>query len=238
VIVTGANGGVGQAISRLFSQEGADVAMVSRAATACEPLALEMKGMGRKPLFIQTDLRRTEDIKQVVDEVKEVFGRIDILVSNAGVVERLAIEEIQPKDWDHIMNVNLKAAFFIIQAVVQHMKIQKDGRIVCIGSRASKDGGIGVGLSYVASKAGLELLVKRLARDFGPLGIRINLARPGAIDTPFLDDLSPEQKEAIRKAIPLGRLCTAWEVALAALFLASDESSFISGAVLDISGGL
>jgi len=186
VIVTGANGGVGQAISRLFEQEGAAVAMIDRVTASCE----------------------------------------------------LTLEEIRPKDWDRTFNVNLRAAFFAIQAVVQYMRAQKDGRIVCIGSRASKDGGMNVGISYAASKAGLELLVKRLSRDMGSWGIRINLIRPGAIETPFLDDLSREQKKDIRKAVPLGRLCSPWEVAQAALFLASDESSFISGAILDITGGL
>lgn len=238
VIVTGANGGVGQAISRLFEQEGAAVAMIDRVTASCELLAQEMKRKGRKSLVIQADLSRVGGIKELVKKVKEDFGGIDILVSNAGVVERHTLEEIRPKDWDRTFNVNLKAAFFAIQAVVKYMRAQKDGRIVCIGSRASKDGGMNVGISYAASKAGLELLVKRLSRDMGSWGIRINLIRPGAIDTPFLDDLSLEQKEDIRKAIPLGRLCSPWEVAQAALFLASEESSFISGAILDIAGGL
>jgi len=237
-ILTGANGGIGQAISRLFIEEGADVAMVDRVTTACDVLAQEMKVLGRNPLVIRADLSRTEDIQQVVDEANERLGRIDILVNNAGVQERYPLEEVPLETWEYTFKVNLHASFFLIQAVVQHMRPQKDGRIVCIGTRASKDGGINVGISYAASKAGLDLLVKRLAKDLGPFGIRINGIRPGPIDTPMLDGLSLEQKVSMVRTIPLGRLGAPLEVAQAALFLVSDESSYISGALLDVTGGL
>lgn len=167
-IVTGASGGMGQAICRLFSQEGADVAMISRSATFCKPLAEEMKQQGRNAFVIQVDLTRVEGIKKVVDEAHERLGGIDILISNAGVQERNLLENLRLETWEYTFNVNLKASFFLIQAVVEHMKPQKDGRIVCIGTRGSKDGGVNVGISYVASKAGLDLLVIRLAKDLGP----------------------------------------------------------------------
>jgi NAD(P)-dependent dehydrogenase (short-subunit alcohol dehydrogenase family) len=237
-IVTGANGGIGQAICRLFSREGADVAMIDRVTTACDTVAEEMKGMGRNPLVIRADLNQSQDINKVVDQANKGLGKIDILVSNAGVTERLAFEEIEPNDWDYIFGINLKASFFTIQASVQRMKVQKEGSIICIGSRASKDGGVNVGISYAASKAGLELLVKRLSKELGPFGVRINLIRPGPIDTPMLEGLTPDQKAEMARAIPLGRLGSPGDVAMASLFLASDESSFISGAILDVAGGL
>ena len=236
--MTGANGGIGQAISRLFSREGADVAMIDRVTTACDTLAEEMKGMGGNPLVIRADLNQSHDINKVVDQANKGLGKIDILVNNAGVAERLAFEEMEPNDWDHIFGINLKASFFTIQAAVRRMKVQKEGSIICIGSRASKDGGVNVGISYAASKAGLELLVKRLSRDLGPLGIRINLIRPGPIDTPMLEGLMLDQKAEMARAIPLGRLGSPGDVAMASLFLASDESSFVSGAILDVAGGL
>jgi len=237
-VVTGANGGIGQAICRLFSQEGADVAMISRSVIFCSPMAEEIKKRGRKAIVIQADLNRVEDIKKIVAEAHEYLGGIDILVSNAGVQERNPLEGLRLETWERIFNVNLRAPFFLIQAAVEHMKPRKDGRIVCIGTRGSKDGGLNVGISYVASKAGLDLLVVKLAKELGPLGIRINGIRPGPIDTPMLNDLSEEQKAAMARGIPLGRLGKPLEVAYAALFLVSDESSFISGALLDITGGL
>jgi NAD(P)-dependent dehydrogenase (short-subunit alcohol dehydrogenase family) len=237
-IVTGANGGMGQAICRLFSQEGADVAMISRSVTFCKPLAEEIKQQGRNAFVIQVDLSQVDGIKKAIDEAHERLGGIDILVSNAGAQERNPIEGLSLETWENTFSVNVKAPFFLIQAAVEHMKPKKDGRIVCIGTRGSKDGGVNVGISYVASKAGLDLLVIKLAKDLGPFGIRINGVRPGPIDTPMLNDLSTEQKVNMARAIPLRRLGLPSEVAQAALFLASDESSFISGALLDVTGGL
>jgi 2-deoxy-D-gluconate 3-dehydrogenase len=197
-----------------------------------------MKRKGRNPIVIQADLKRPEVIRQVVNEAMKGMGRIDILVNNAGVMERLSFEKLEPENWDYIFDINLRSAFFTIQEVARQMKIQKEGRIVCIGSRASKDGGIDVGISYATSKAGLELLVKRLSKDLGPLGIRINLIRPGPIDTPMLEGLTPDQKMEMIRTIPLGRLGLPKDVADASLFLVSEESSFISGAILDVAGGL
>jgi NAD(P)-dependent dehydrogenase (short-subunit alcohol dehydrogenase family) len=237
VLLTGANGGLGLAMARLFSREGADVALVDREVGRCEALAREAEGWGRRPLVIAADLSVIDGLGALVERVAAHYGRIDVLVNNAGIVERLELDELTPAMWERTLTLNLEAFLFLVQAVVPHMQRHGDGRIVCIGSRASRDGGVAVGLSYAVSKAGLELLVKRLARDLGPQGIRVNLVRPGPVDTPMLGDLSAAEREALARSIPLGRLCRPEEVARTALFLASDESSFVSGAVVDVTGG-
>ncbi len=173
-----------------------------------------------------------------MSQVAEEFGRLDVLVNNAGIYEVLPVEEISEAQWDRVLDVNLKGAFFCCQAVVPAMKRQGEGRIVSVASSAGKAGGTLAGAHYSVSKAGVICLTKQLARELGPYGITVNAVAPGRIDTPMIRVASDEENEAFVRRTPLGRLGTPEDVAGAVVFLASDAASFITGEIVDVNGGL
>ena len=237
-LVTGAGRGIGLAVAQTLVREGARVAVCDYNPAILEAAMAAMEGLPGQALPFCMDVSRRDQIDAVVEELLLRFGSIDILVNNAGIYEEVPAEEISEAQWDRLLSINLKGAFFCCQAVIPAMKRQKSGRIINMGSMAGEVGGQLAGAHYSVSKAGLLCLAKQLARELGAFGITANAVAPGRIDTPLIHALGEEGNEAFRLRTPLGRLGTAQDVANAVLFLASDEASFVTGEVLDVNGGL
>jgi NAD(P)-dependent dehydrogenase (short-subunit alcohol dehydrogenase family) len=237
-IITGAGRGIGLGIATAFAQEGARVALCDIDVSLLDSALAKVRAWGRPVLAFQLDVTRKAEIHSVVGEILGQWGAVDILVNNAGIYEVLPAEEISEEQWDHMLAVNLKGAFLCCQAVIPSMKRQGSGRIISLASSAGKTGGTLAGAHYSVSKAGVICLAKQLARELGPYGITVNAIAPGRIDTPMIQIASDEENEAFRLRTPLGRLGTPKDVANAAVFLASDEASFITGEIVDVNGGL
>ena len=224
VLVTGAAGGIGSAVCLEFANSNAKVYQ-----TDIVPKNI--------PGFIPGDISDVHFIRKLVDQIIAKEGRIDILVNNAGMCPRTPLLEITPEEWRKVMDVNLTSIFFLSQAVMEVMISQKSGNIINLASIAGKIGGIAVGAHYSASKAAIECLTKTLAKFGAPYGIRVNAVAPGVIDTDIHKTATPEQLEQYKRSIPLGRMGTPKEVADVILMLASEMTSYLTGAVIDINGG-
>ncbi len=238
-IITGGGtpGGIGRAAARLFAEHGARVAIFDIAATDPAAAAAEI---GAEHLGRVCDVRDRAACIAAVDEIAERFGRIDVLIGNAGIVHGTAILDIARDEYDEILDVNLRGNFQMSQAVIPHMRARSSGSIVLMSSIAGQVGGGLFGSSHYASaKSGLFGLAKALARELAPEGIRANAIAPGVIDNDFTKGrMTREIKIEIAKKVPMGRLGTSEEVANCCLFLASDLSSYVTGTVLSVNGGL
>jgi len=238
-IVTGGGtpDGIGRATARLFAEHGARVAILDIAATDPAAAAAEI---GAEHLGRVCDVRDRAACIAVVDEIADAFGGIDVLIGNAGIVHGTAILDIARDEYDEILDVNLRGNFQMSQAVIPHMRARGAGSIVLMSSIAGQVGGGLFGSSHYASaKSGLFGLAKALARELAPEGIRANAIAPGVIDNDFTKGrMTREIKIEIAKKVPMGRLGTSEEVAKCCLFLASDLSSYVTGTVLSVNGGL
>lgn len=229
--------GIGLATARLFAQHGASVAIFdideAGARRAAAELGPQHRGFG-------CDVTDLASCRQAAAKTIEAFGKVDILLANAGITQPLKFMEIEPENWDKVMDVNLRGVFYLSQAFVPHMRSRKQGSIACMSSvSAQRGGGIFGGPHYSAAKAGVLGLAKAMARELGPDGIRVNCVTPGLIQTDITGGkLTDELRAEITKGIPLSRLGNAEDVAGAYLFLASDLSSYITGAVIDVNGGM
>jgi 3-oxoacyl-[acyl-carrier protein] reductase len=243
VIVTGAGSGIGQACAELFAEEGATVVVESLKASEAERVAAGIRERGYPAVAMQGDVAIAADVERVVAETIREFGRVDVLVSNAAI--QLVVESIEfvtEADWDRVMDVNLKGAFLLTRAVVPHMKRQGGGIILFTGSEMGfvADPAVPV---YVASKGGLHMFMKAIAVSLIKHNIRVNAFCPGETDTPLLQgEIDNAPDPAARKAeydawAPIGRMATPREQAHIALFLASDESSFVVGSTYLADGG-
>ena len=244
-IVTGGGTGIGRSIALEFAEFGADVVVSSRKLENLERVADEVKALGRHSLAIKADITKKTDIDNLVQKVMEEFGRIDILVNNGGVASKVLgkpvpIIEVDEDEWDLIMDTNLKGSYICCQAVGQRMIEQKKGNIINITSGDGKRVSGGLGTSYNVAKAGAIMLTQCLAWDFGKHNIRINSIAPGYTRTkmaqPYLSD--PENLKMLESRRPLGRIGEPDEIASAALFLASDASSFMTGQTINVDGGV
>jgi 3-oxoacyl-[acyl-carrier protein] reductase len=236
-IVTGAARGIGMAIAITFLQEGAKVAIIDSDEKRLEMLKKKMEKESKEATVIPCDITKCVDVKAMVDRVRKKFGRIEILVNNAGIIRRGTIETITEEDWDRVIEVNLKGTFNCCKAVAGIMKEQGYGKIVNVSSIAGKMGDITSAPGYGPSKAGVDALTKTLARQLSPYGINVNGVAPHAIETEMSAQWSVERRKEIIASIPLGRLGKPEDVANAVLFLVSDEASFITGEILDVNGG-
>ncbi len=238
-IITGAGSpnGIGRATARLFAEHGARVALLDLGDTNPEGAAAEL-GAGHEGHVC--DVRDPAACRATVERIAESFGRIDILVGNAGIVHGTRILEITPVEYDEVLDVNLRGNFHMAQAVVPHMRRQEAGSIVLISSIAGQTGGGVFGSShYAAAKSGIFGLAKALARELAPDGIRANAVAPGVIDNDFTKGrMTRAIKDEMAKKVPLGRLGTSEDVAKVCLFLASDLASYVTGTVLSVNGGL
>ncbi len=237
-IVTGAARGIGKAIALKFASEGADIAFTDLSiddnAKATEN---EIKAMGVKCKGYASNAANFEDTAKVVGQILEEFGRIDVLVNNAGITRDGAIKRMTEEQWDMVININLKSAFNFIHAVQPIMFKQKSGSIINMSSVVGVHGNANQA-NYSASKAGLIGLAKSVAQELGPRNIRANAVAPGFIITEMTNVLSQEIKDAWNQRIPLRRGGTPEDVANVCLFLASDLSSYVSGQVIQVDGAM
>ena len=236
-VITGAARGIGRAIALAFVGEGAKVALVDINSELLERLREEIVHQGGEALSVPCDISKNSDVKEMVNQVLNTFGRIDVLVNNAGIIRRGTIETVTEEDWDRVIAINLKGTFNCCKAVVEPMKRQGGGKIVNVSSISGKMGDITSAPGYGPSKAGGDALMKTLARQLAPYGIRANSVAPHAIETEMSAQWSEERRREIIAAIPLGQLGRPEDVAQAVLFLASDAASFITGEILDVNGG-
>lgn len=237
-VVTGAGRGIGRAIALHFAGLGADLVLNYRnSEAAVAGVKEEVEGLGRRACLVQADISRFEETKKLMDEAKAAFGRIDVLVNNAGITKDGLLMRMKEEDFDTVVDTNLKGAFFCIRHASAIMLRQRYGRIVNISSVVGLMGNAGQ-CNYAASKAGLLGLTKSAAKELAAKGITVNAVAPGFIETDMTAALPEEVQAEYRKAIPAGRLGSAQDVAEAAAFLASDSASYITGQVLSVNGGL
>jgi 3-oxoacyl-[acyl-carrier protein] reductase len=236
-IVTGGGAGIGRAIAMAMAREGADVAIWDVNEALAEEAAAAVRKSGRKSLAMKVDVSQSTEVNAGVQKVVKEWGRIDILVNNAGVCEVTPVDQIEEKAWDRMFAVNVKGVFLCSQAVMKFMMKQKSGKIINLGSLAGKVGGIAAGAHYAATKAAVLCLTKSLAKFLGPHGVRVNAMAPGVIETDMTRMITGGDWRNFVATIPLGRIGDVKEVAKVAVFLASDDSSYLTGETIDINGG-
>ncbi len=229
--------GIGLATARLFAKHGARVAILDLDESAAQDAA---RSIGDGHVGVACDVTSADGCRKAAERVIAAFGKLDILINNAGITQPLKIMEIDDKAWDAVLGVNLAGVLHLSQVFISHMRERRQGSIACMSSvSAQRGGGIFGGPHYSAAKAGVLGLAKAMARELGPDGIRVNCVTPGLIQTDIAGGkLTDEMKREILKGIPLGRLGVTDDVAGAFLFLACDLSSYITGAVIDVNGGM
>ena len=237
-LVTGAGRGIGKAIALRFAQEGANVAFTDLAVNeAVEETVKEIEAMGVKAKAYASNAANFDETHEVVKQIVEDFGRIDVLVNNAGITKDGLMMRMSEAQWDAVINVNLKSAFNFIHAVTPVMAKQCGGSIINMSSVVGVSGNAGQ-CNYSASKAGMIGLAKSIAKEMGPRGIRANCIAPGFIITDMTNQLSQEIKDQWAQQIPMRRGGTPEDVANVALFLASDLSSYVSGQTIHCCGAM
>jgi 3-oxoacyl-[acyl-carrier protein] reductase len=234
VMVTGAAAGIGRVTAEAFAREGAKLAICDINSEAGEAAA---KALGPEASFQKVDVASEAAVSAWADAVAKRYGRIDVLVNNAGITRDALLLRMKEADWDLVMNINLKGAFLCTRAVVRFMAQQRSGRIVNVASVVGVIGNVGQA-NYVASKAGLIGLTKTVAREFAGRGITVNAVAPGFIETQMTAALSEKVREGFLAQIPLGRAGSPEDVADAVTFLASDQAAYLTGQVLHVSGGM
>lgn len=240
-LVTGSSQGIGQAIAIRLACEGADIVINYRShAEGAEETKAKVEEAGRKGLIIKADLGIVSDIRQMIESAVQHFSKLDILVNNAGLEKNAAFWEVSEEDYDSVLNVNLKGAFFATQAIVQHLKeTQRTGKIINISS-VHEELPFPDFTAYCASKGGMKMMMRNLAVELGPLGITVNNVAPGAIETAMNKSLlnDPQKLNALLKNIPLNRMGKPEDVAAMVAFLASSDADYITGSTFFVDGGL
>ena len=240
-IVTGSSGGIGQAIAIRLAEEGADIVIDYRShPEGAEETKTKVEATGRKGYVIQADLGIIEDVRKLISEGVQQFGKLDILINNAGLEKRADFWDVTEADYDSVINVNQKGVFFATQAIVQHLReTNRPGKIINISS-VHEELPFPHFTSYCVSKGGVKMMMRNLAVELGSLGITINNVAPGAIETPINTELlnDPEKLNAVLKNIPLGRLGKPEDVAALVSFLASSDADYITGSTFYVDGGL
>jgi 3-oxoacyl-[acyl-carrier protein] reductase len=236
-IVTGASRGIGRAISVALAGQGVKVVASARNVEALKSLVAEIKGLGGAAVAVVGDVAVEADANNLIEQAVAAYGRVDVLVNNAGITRDGLLLRMKNDDWDAVLDTNLKGAFHCIRAAAKFMSKQRSGRIINISSVVGEMGNAGQA-NYCASKAGLLGLTKSVARELARRNVTVNAITPGFIVTDMTEQMTDKAREAMTEQIPLGRLGEAEDVANAVLFLASDQSSYITGQVLGINGGM
>ncbi len=235
-VITGASRGIGRQTALTLAGAGAAVVLTSRG-DAAEAVAAEVTASGGQALALAADVADGGAVQRVVEATLERFGRIDVLVNNAGITRDQLLLRMKREDWDAVLATNLTGTFLCTQAVLKTMLKQRSGRIVSISSVVGQSGNPGQ-TNYAATKAGIIGFSKALAREVASRSITVNVVAPGLIDTDMTRDISSDAQASWASAIPLGRLGTPEDVAAAVCFLASDAAGYITGQVLAVNGGM
>jgi 3-oxoacyl-[acyl-carrier protein] reductase len=236
-LVTGASQGIGRACALELAKSGAKLALCARNQEKLDQLAGEIKSNGGEATAFKLDVANEDEIKTVVKAVTAQYGKVEILVNNAGITRDQLVMRMKRADWDDVLATNLTAPFLLIQAAISSMLKQRWGRIINITSIFGQIGQVGQA-NYSSSKAGLIGLTMSVAREVGSRNITVNAVSPGFIETPMTEVLPAELKENILKNIPLGRSGSDLDVAHAVKYLASEEAGYVTGHVLNVNGGI
>lgn len=237
-LVTGAAGGIGAATARALARAGARVLATDVDETRVLQVAEAIVADGGEAVGRHLDVTHPPEVEAVVKGAVERFGGLDILVNVAGILDLTPLESLTPEVWDRVLDVNLKGTLLVSLAVLKVMRSRRQGRIVNIGSLAGEVGGVIAGANYAAAKAGVICLTKSIAKHGAPFGVLVNCVNPGVIDTAMPASFPPERLAAMIEATPLKRLGRPEEIAGVVVFLASDAASFITGASIDVNGGI
>lgn len=236
-LITGGARGIGRAIALAFAKEGADIVIADVNLEIALKTASEIEGLGSKALALEMDVTNYEKVEEGINKILDKMGKVDILVNNAGITKDNLLLRMSPADWDAVLNVNLKGTFNCIKAACRPMIKQRSGRIISIASIIGLIGNPGQA-NYAASKAGIIALTKTVAKELASRNINANAVAPGFIQTEMTAKLPEDIKKKMLEAIPLARLGMPEDVANACLFLASEESSYITGQTITIDGGM
>lgn len=236
-LVTGASRGIGAETSRHLAAQGASVVLAARSVDALEGVADEIREAGGKAWTLQLDLSEPEAVADALKTLPEDFRDIDILVSNAGIVDDNLLARMTLEQWERVLKVNLTASYALCRALLRGMLKRRSGRIVLVSSVVGLMGNAGQ-TNYAASKAGMVGFAKSLAREVGSRGITVNVVAPGYVSTSMTEDLPDAARQQLEKEIVLGRLAEPDDIASAVLYLVSDEAGYVTGQVLNVSGGL
>ncbi|HEY8284884.1 MAG TPA: SDR family NAD(P)-dependent oxidoreductase [Chloroflexota bacterium] len=237
-LVTGASRGIGAATARVLAAAGSDLVLLGRDATALRVISEEVQSLGRAALIVVEDIALPDAPGKAVRAALERFGRLDIMVNNAGINHVGSVETVDEEAWQLIISTNLAAGYRLCREAFDPMRERGWGRVINVVSITAQTGGVSGSVAYSAAKGGLLAMTRTLARDGAPYGITANAVAPGQIDTGMGRAIGVEARQRLEAAIPLGRLGTPDDVAYAILFLASEEASYITGATLDVNGGL
>jgi 3-oxoacyl-[acyl-carrier protein] reductase len=236
-VVTGAARGIGRTIAEKLAREGADVAICDLQVEWLAETSAAVQALGRKVLPLAVDVGNGEAVNACIAEVIKVFGKVDIMVNNAGITKDTLLVRMSEDDWDAVLRVNLKGTFLFSRAVSKHMMKQRSGAIVNIASVIGLIGNAGQ-CNYAASKAGVIALTKSTAKELASRGVRVNAVAPGFISSKMTDALSQEVRDQMMANIPQGRFGQPEDIAQAVAFLASEEASYVTGQVLSVNGGM
>jgi NAD(P)-dependent dehydrogenase (short-subunit alcohol dehydrogenase family) len=240
-IITGSGRGIGEGIAIAFAREGANVVVMDRGISGdAENVAKIIMAAGGRAIAVQADVTDKQSLQQMVDRTIEEFGGLDVLVNNAGIESTpVMVKDIPESQWDRVLGVNLKGVFLCCQAVLPMMMAQRSGRIINISSLAGRRMSFFGSADYTASKHGVMGLTNHLAWEVADFGITVNAICPGAVITPLAEEgTTPEYRDFVTtRLIPMGRWCTADDIAQGAIFFASDRAAMVTGQAMDIDGG-
>ncbi|MBI1727208.1 MAG: 3-oxoacyl-[acyl-carrier-protein] reductase [Candidatus Rokubacteria bacterium] len=236
-VVTGGTRGIGLAIARALAEDGTSVVVSGRDAARLDSAVAEIETLGASVLGVAADQSKREDCDRLVDAAKERFGRIDVLVNNAGITRDQLLVRMKDDDWDQVLDTNLRGVFLMTRAVAKSMMRQKSGRIISIASTAGAMGNPGQ-VNYSAAKAGVIGLTKAAARELAHWNILVNAVAPGLIETDMAAGIPAEAREALLQQVPLKRVGAAREVAEVVRFLAGDGAAYVTGQTIHVNGGL
>ncbi len=236
-VVTGASRGIGFAIAEAFAKAGYHLAICATREATVNASADKLKALGAEVLSVVVDVRDGDAVRAFIQDTVNHFGRLDVLVNNAGITKDGLAMRMKEEDWQAVIDTNLSSVFHASQAVLKPMMKARGGRIINISSVVASMGNPGQ-LNYCASKGGIDAMTRSLAHEVGKRGITVNAIAPGFIATAMTDALGDDAKKALESRIPLGRLGAPEDIAAMALFLASDDAGYITGQVLHVNGGM
>ena len=236
-VVTGSARGIGKTIALALAESGAHVVVSDLNEEAGQETVADIQEMGREAIWVKADVSKTDQAENLVQQALEKFGRLDILVNNAGITRDNLLMRMSEDEWDSVIAVNLKGTYNCIRAATKNFMKQRSGRIVNIASVVGQMGNPGQA-NYASSKAGVIGLTKSVAKEFASRNVLVNAVAPGFIETAMTEKLPETAREALKKLIPLARLGQPEDVAKAVLFLSSEKSSYITGQVINVDGGM